>query len=80
MARQRRIGARFAGLTVLAAALMAITAGLVWRSRATPIALPPPAATPEPRVAPRKSIAVLGFRNVSGRPDAAWLSTAFARC
>ena len=27
---------------------------------------------------PRRSIAVLGFRNVSGRPDAAWLSTAFS--
>jgi len=27
---------------------------------------------------PRRSIAVLGFRNLSGRPDAAWLSTAFA--
>lgn len=26
----------------------------------------------------RRSIAVLGFRNLSGRPDAAWLSTAFA--
>ena len=27
---------------------------------------------------PRRSIAVLGFRNLAGRPDAAWLSTAFA--
>ena len=27
---------------------------------------------------PRRSIAVLGFRNLSGRSDAAWLSTAFA--
>ena len=27
---------------------------------------------------PRRSIAVLGFRNLSGRPDVAWLSTAFA--
>ena len=26
----------------------------------------------------RRSVAVLGFRNVSGRPDAAWLSTAFS--
>ncbi len=30
------------------------------------------------RASPRRSIAVLGFRNLSGRPDAAWLSTAFA--
>ena len=28
--------------------------------------------------APRRSVAVLGFRNLSGRADAAWLSTAFA--
>jgi DNA-binding winged helix-turn-helix (wHTH) protein/tetratricopeptide (TPR) repeat protein len=28
--------------------------------------------------APRRSIAVLGFRNLSGRPDEAWLSTALA--
>jgi len=27
---------------------------------------------------PRRSIAVLGFRNLAGRSDAAWLSTAFA--
>ena len=31
-----------------------------------------------PAGSPRRSIAVLGFRNLSGRPDAAWLSTAFA--
>jgi eukaryotic-like serine/threonine-protein kinase len=31
-----------------------------------------------PRAAPRRSVAVLGFRNVAGRDDAAWLSTAFS--
>ena len=41
------------------------------------------AASAPPRIdrgwpSPRRSIAVLGFRNLSGRPDAAWLSTAFA--
>ena len=30
------------------------------------------------RVAPRRSIAVLGFNNLSGLPDAAWLGTALA--
>ena len=30
------------------------------------------------RSAPRRSVAVLGFKNVSGREDAAWLSTAFS--
>lgn len=28
---------------------------------------------------PRRSVAVMGFRNLSGRPDAAWLSTALAQ-
>jgi len=28
--------------------------------------------------APRRSVAVLGFKNVSGRPDAAWLATALS--
>ena len=36
----------------------------------------PPASTVN--ASPRRSIAVLGFRNLAGRPDAAWLSTAFA--
>ena len=29
-------------------------------------------------VKPRRSVAVLGFRNLSGRPDVGWLSTAFS--
>lgn len=29
--------------------------------------------------APRRSIAVLGFRNLSGRPEEGWISTALAR-
>ncbi len=31
-----------------------------------------------PHVQGRRSVAVLGFKNLSGRPDAAWLSTAFS--
>jgi tetratricopeptide (TPR) repeat protein/TolB-like protein len=38
----------------------------------------PPPPVEERTGAPRRSIAVLGFRNLSGRTDAAWLSTAFA--
>jgi tetratricopeptide (TPR) repeat protein/TolB-like protein len=38
----------------------------------------PPPAVDERAGSPRRSIAVLGFRNLSGRPDAAWMSTAFA--
>ena len=30
------------------------------------------------RVRPRRGVAVLGFRNLAGRPDANWLSTAFS--
>ena len=65
-----------AGALLLAAMFVALAAALAWRSRA-------PAADPDPAVqsarsAPRRSVAVLGFRNASGRPDAAWLSTAFA--
>jgi len=38
-----------------------------------------PRATPaQTSVAPRRSIAVLGFRNLSGHPEDAWLSTAFS--
>ncbi len=39
----------------------------------------PPALPPGPaRTAPRRSVAVLGFKNLSGRPDAAWLSVALS--
>jgi TolB-like protein len=31
-----------------------------------------------PRAVLRPSVAVLGFKNISGRPDAAWLSTALS--
>ena len=33
---------------------------------------------PLPRLRPRRAVAVLGFRNLAGRPDDNWLSTAFA--
>lgn len=42
---------------------------------------PPGESVPAPaptQVKPRRSLAVLGFRNLSGRPDAAWLSGALA--
>jgi tetratricopeptide (TPR) repeat protein/TolB-like protein len=37
---------------------------------------PPP--TGQPATAARRSVAVLGFKNLSGRPENAWLSTALA--
>lgn len=36
------------------------------------------AASPSPSPKSRRSVAVLGFRNLSGRPDKAWLSTALS--
>jgi len=35
-------------------------------------------ATPSGSIRSRRSVAVLGFKNLSGRPDAAWLSTALS--
>src|SRR5262249_42122605 len=37
-----------------------------------------PVAEVVPSVTPRRSVAVLGFRNLSARPEDAWLSTALA--
>ena len=42
-----------------------------WLPRASP-------AGPGASIAPRRSLAVLGFRNLSGRPDEAWMSTALS--
>jgi hypothetical protein len=41
----------------------------------TPPRRPDPAP---PAVRPRRAIAILGFKNLSGKPEAAWLSTALA--
>jgi DNA-binding winged helix-turn-helix (wHTH) protein/Tfp pilus assembly protein PilF/TolB-like protein len=38
----------------------------------------PPAISTALSVAPRRSVAVLGFRNLSGRPEEGWISTALA--
>ena len=51
-------------LATVLVALLAAGASLAWRASAG--------------IAVRPSVAVLGFENLSGRPDAAWLSTAFA--
>jgi len=59
------------GLTLLALSLLLLRAGP--RSN-----LHPPAVQAASAVSPRRSVAVLGFRNLSGRKEAAWLSTALA--
>jgi tetratricopeptide (TPR) repeat protein/tRNA A-37 threonylcarbamoyl transferase component Bud32/TolB-like protein len=63
------------GVAAIAITLVTAVGIYVSRDRETS---PPPAAAAAPRPAPRRSVAVLGFRNVAGRPDAEWLSTAFA--
>ncbi len=68
----RRRGRLIAG-AVLAAATLAtvVTSQLVGHSHA-------PAATASAPVRRQPSIAVLGFKNLSGRPDTAWMSAALA--
>ncbi len=59
--------------TVLSASAMVLAALGIWGWHATH------RATSAPLVrATRRSIAVLGFRNLSGRPEEGWLSTAIA--
>ena len=53
--------------------LLAVAIPLYLRSRQT-VAL----GSSSPAVVPRRSVAVLGFRNLSGRDDQAWISTALS--
>ncbi|HEV7485354.1 MAG TPA: tetratricopeptide repeat protein [Thermoanaerobaculia bacterium] len=52
-----------------------------WKNLHAPAAAPPAsranAATDLAAIKPRRAVAVLGFRNLSQRPDSAWLSNAF---
>jgi tetratricopeptide (TPR) repeat protein/tRNA A-37 threonylcarbamoyl transferase component Bud32 len=71
--RRRRAAPLVATLAALA--MVAASSYLLLRDRAPPP--PSPAASAAvPRA--RRAIAVLGFQNLTGRTDAAWLSTAFA--
>jgi serine/threonine protein kinase/tetratricopeptide (TPR) repeat protein/TolB-like protein len=72
----RRLSARRVVLGALAILVVGVIVGLLSTRRARDVA-PAPTAT-ESSASPRRSIAVLGFRNLSGRPDGAWLSTALA--
>ena len=63
-------------LTIVATALAGIYG---WKqSHRTPSAANPAAIVPIGATAPRRSVAVLGFRNLSGRPEESWISTALA--
>jgi TolB-like protein len=57
----------------LACALLAAAGAFLWHRPSHPA--PPPGVS---RAVLRPSVAVLGFKNISGRPDAAWLSTALS--
>jgi tetratricopeptide (TPR) repeat protein len=60
-----------------AVAILAVAAGLAssMSGRAGARAPSPSAVAP---AAPRRSVALLGFKNLSGRPESAWLSTALS--
>jgi tetratricopeptide (TPR) repeat protein/predicted Ser/Thr protein kinase len=64
----------WAALLMLATAL----AAAVWVARGRRHPSPPPAAGVTAALHARRSVAVLGFKNLSGRPDASWLSAALS--
>jgi tetratricopeptide (TPR) repeat protein/class 3 adenylate cyclase len=69
-----RVAARKRGtrsFAIITVAVIAIAAGLVWLRTARNVHV---SVTPT-----RRSVAVLGFKNLSGKPDQAWLSTALAQ-
>jgi len=84
--RRHRIGVlAIAALLPLAAALawfLQTQRGTAFRETAANLisknASPASQAPGIPAVAPRRSVAFLGFKNVSGNPQSAWLSTAFS--
>jgi DNA-binding winged helix-turn-helix (wHTH) protein/TolB-like protein len=64
------------------ALLLAVAVGVVgyiyWERHSSRAAQPPPSTTVPAVIAPRPSVAVMGFRNLSRKPEAAWLSTALS--
>jgi tetratricopeptide (TPR) repeat protein/tRNA A-37 threonylcarbamoyl transferase component Bud32 len=71
-ARTRRAALALAGLAV-AGLVATVAIRRPWEGRQAPA---PPAAPARAAVSARRAVAVLGFRNQSGQPDVAWLSTA----
>jgi tetratricopeptide (TPR) repeat protein/TolB-like protein/predicted Ser/Thr protein kinase len=64
------------GATVV---LVVLASAVLWRAQRGPFVAPAGTVTPAaPHTSGRRSVAVLGFKNLSGRSDAAWLSTALA--
>ncbi|MEW6368133.1 MAG: protein kinase [Acidobacteriota bacterium] len=76
--RRRQVRSKYlvaAAALVAAALLLFLIPRLAFKW--APKAVEPPRARTA-LTKPRRSLAVTGFRNLSGRPDAAWLSTALA--
>ncbi|MEW6364192.1 MAG: protein kinase [Acidobacteriota bacterium] len=74
----RAARSRFFNLGIVAAVMLAL-AGALLIGRMIHRGSVPGREEPRPSAGKaRRSVAVLGFRNSSGRPDAAWLSTALA--
>lgn len=73
--RRRR---RLQTAALLALVVVAAAAGYRVRVTRSPTDTGPSSAAPA-AVKPRTAVAVLGFRNLSGRPETAWLSTALAQ-
>jgi DNA-binding winged helix-turn-helix (wHTH) protein/tetratricopeptide (TPR) repeat protein len=65
-------------VTALSASAIALAALGIWGWHAAHHSTSAASASAPPVRAARRSIAVLGFRNLSGRPQEAWLSTAIA--
>jgi TolB-like protein len=76
-ARHRRRLVLLAGAAALAVALLGAWA-LERRARRDASAPPPRSDLVPAAVKPRRAVAVLGFKNLSGNEEAAWLSTAFS--
>jgi eukaryotic-like serine/threonine-protein kinase len=71
-ARARRAGIGLAALAV-AGLITAIATRQPWTREPSPVASVSPTAAAVPA---RRAVAVIGFKNQSGQPDVAWLSTA----
>ncbi len=67
-------------VAILAVAATSVTGYYAWTRfrRIQPQTNPAATSSSGRPLAPRRSVAVLGFRNLSGRPDEGWLSTALA--
>lgn len=66
-------------VAVVAIAVIAVSGVYGWKQfHRSPAANPATIRSPGSSPAARRSIAVLGFRNLSGRPEKSWISTALA--